>query len=265
MVKAGTLFSVALGRDAMLLGLTWVAGSVDAVSYLGLGQVFTAMMTGNMVLLGLALAQGEVLAALRSILALIGFATGAFVSAIIVERESIPTDWPPPVTGALAVEAVVLGIFSATYYFSGIPRGAGDTYFLIVLLAFAMGIQSAAVRRLRAPGIATTYITGTITSLMVDLVGWLRWIGAPPPVENPGDRATAGTSPSIPWEQRVGLLAAVVSLYCLGALSGGILETHSSSPLVSLLPTIVLTVVVLNASIRQRYQQRRSTQFQILN
>ncbi len=38
----------------MLLMLTWAAGSVDAISYLGLGHVFTAMMTGNTVLLGLA-------------------------------------------------------------------------------------------------------------------------------------------------------------------------------------------------------------------
>ena len=43
----------------MLLVLTLAAGSVDAISYLGLGHVFTAMMTGNTVLLGLALAQGE--------------------------------------------------------------------------------------------------------------------------------------------------------------------------------------------------------------
>jgi uncharacterized membrane protein YoaK (UPF0700 family) len=45
-------------RDSRLLALTWAAGSVDAISYLGLGHVFTAMMTGNTVLLGLALAQG---------------------------------------------------------------------------------------------------------------------------------------------------------------------------------------------------------------
>ncbi|HSF58280.1 MAG TPA: YoaK family protein, partial [Candidatus Binatia bacterium] len=77
-----------LGREAMLLLLTLAAASVDAISYLGLGQVFTAMMTGNTVLLGLALAQGEALAALRSILALIGFAIGVFAGAIIVERES---------------------------------------------------------------------------------------------------------------------------------------------------------------------------------
>jgi len=50
-----------LGRELMLLALTWGAGTIDAISYLGLGHVFTAMMTGNTVLLGLALAEREAL------------------------------------------------------------------------------------------------------------------------------------------------------------------------------------------------------------
>src|SRR5713101_4756396 len=112
MAKSGDVFKRAtgvgiwplpiLGRESMLLVLTWAAGSVDAISYFGLGHVFTAMMTGNTVLLGLALAQGEVLAALRSILALVGFSVGVFVGALIVERESQSPDWPAVVTNAIA-------------------------------------------------------------------------------------------------------------------------------------------------------------------
>ena len=55
----------------------------------------------------------------------------------------------------------------------------------------------------------------------------------------------------MPWEQRVGLLAAVVSLYCLGALIGSILEERSS-PLATLLPLAAVLLVVVNALIRQR-------------
>ena len=62
--------AVLLRRDAMVLVLTWAASGVDAISYLGLGHVFTANMTGNAVLLGLAVGQGQGLAALRSIIAL---------------------------------------------------------------------------------------------------------------------------------------------------------------------------------------------------
>src|SRR4029077_1900471 len=101
-----------LGRESMLLALTWAAGNIDAISYFGLGHVFTAMMTGNTVLLGLALTQGEVLAALRSVLALMGVSVGVFVGAMSGESESQPADWPAVVTNALALEAAILGIFA---------------------------------------------------------------------------------------------------------------------------------------------------------
>lgn len=237
----------------MLLALTFAAGAIDAISYLGLGHVFTAMMTGNTVLLGLALGQGEVRAALRSIVALIGFSIGVFVGAIIVERDSKPVEWPAAVTDALVFESVILGIFAAISYLFGSAR-LTVIYLLIILLACAMGIQSAAVRRLGVPGIATTYITGTLTSLMVDLLGWLRSMAAPLPVPKTVDRTVDQSSPWMPWEQRVGLLAAVVILYCFGALVGGVLESQSP-PLASLSPLAALLVVVLNAVIRQRHHR----------
>ena len=76
----------------------------------------------------------------------------------------------------------------------------GVIFLLIVLSAFAMGVQSAAVQRLGVPGIATTYITGTLTSLMVDLLGWLRSIAARLPVSRTAER---GKIQRIPWDQRV--------------------------------------------------------------
>ncbi len=240
----------------MLLALTLVAGSVDAISYLGLGHVFTAMMTGNTVLLGLALAQGELLAALRSVLALLGFAIGVFVGATIVERESEPKEWPAAVTAALGVEALILAFFSASWYASPVARTAGITYLLILLLALAMGIQSAAVRRLGVPGIATTYITGTLTSLMVDLLGWLRLLAARLPTPQPLGNSPKRL-PSIPWEQRVGLLAGVIVLYCLGALIGGVAQAQAA-PVATLLPPFILMLVVLNAAIRQHHDPRAS-------
>jgi len=255
MVKSATLPFATLGRESMLLALTWAAGSVDAISYLGLDHVFTAMMTGNTVLLGLALAQGEVLAVLRSIIALMGFAIGVFIGAIIVERDSQPVEWPEAVTGALVVEATILGLFSAISYLIGEGRSAGAVYLLITLLAFAMGIQSAAVRRLGVPGIATTYITGTLTSLMIDLLGWFRSIAAPVVIQKPAATGSIARTPSIPWDQRVGLLANVVILYCFGAFVGGILERKSSS-LASLAPLGALLLVVANALVRQRRRQR---------
>src|SRR2546422_7857246 len=93
-----------LGRDAMLLMLTWAAGTVDAISYLGLGRVFTAMMTGNTVLLALAVSEGESMAVMRSGLALAGFSAGAAAGALLFmhsdERgERAAPRTPPPAFG----------------------------------------------------------------------------------------------------------------------------------------------------------------------
>ena len=231
----------------MLLVLTGAAGCVDAISYMGLGHVFTAMMTGNTALLGMAVGQGEVRAALRSILALIGFALGVVLGAIIVESDQEQNDWPPAVTGALAVEGVVLGVFTAAWHTSR-AEGAGAIYVLILLLGLAMGIQAAAVRRLGVPGIATTYITGTVTSLFVDLVGWIR-SASRTTVTVPDDPAIRAEPNPTQWDQRVGLLAAVFVVYGFGAMIGGILQPHLS-PLATLLPLIAVAFVAANAFVR---------------
>src|SRR5437667_5295750 len=60
-----------------LLTLTFVTGLIDAVSFVGLGHVFTANMTGNVVFLGFALGGAGGLSPYRSIAALLAFALGA--------------------------------------------------------------------------------------------------------------------------------------------------------------------------------------------
>jgi len=244
-----------LGRDGMLLLLTWAAGSVDAVSYLGLGHVFTAMMTGNTVLLGMAIGQGQVLAALRSVTALGGFCLGAAVGALIVEREKKQQEWPTAVTGALALEAIALGLFTIAWHVDP-ARSGGTLHVLILLSGLAMGIQAAAVRRLGVPGIATTYITGTITSLMVDLIGYLRSATVPLLAGRSRSETASGEAPAARWEGRVGLLAGVFLFYGLGALVGSVLQVRSSS-LVTFSPLVAVALVVLNASLVGR-QARRS-------
>jgi uncharacterized membrane protein YoaK (UPF0700 family) len=128
----------------MLVLLSVAAGCVDAVSYLGLGHIFTANMTGNTVLLGLSLGQTDWQAAMRSGVALVGFIIGVAVGTVIAgrgrEREAI---WPITVSVTLAIELAVLAAFAFGFYLAG---GAAHT--LILLAALAMGLQSTAVRRL---------------------------------------------------------------------------------------------------------------------
>src|SRR5579884_811830 len=125
----------------MLVLLAVASGGVDAVSYLALGHVFTANMTGNTVLLGVAIGQARGLAALRSAIALLGFIVGAAVGAAIVGREQASDGWPPVVTAALALECAALIALAVTSRLGhGTPTGEA-LYLLIALSALAMGIQ----------------------------------------------------------------------------------------------------------------------------
>lgn len=100
-------------RNNLLLALAFAAGYIDALSYLGLSRVFTANMTGNTVLLGIALAQLDGDAAARSGLALAGFLTGAAAGAWIVERDHSQGLWPRAVTLALPVVLIAVVIIVA--------------------------------------------------------------------------------------------------------------------------------------------------------
>jgi uncharacterized membrane protein YoaK (UPF0700 family) len=122
---------------------------------------------------------------------------------VIVETGGPREEWPPAVTAALALEALALGVFAVIWQLTGPERGAGIVAVLIGRSGLAMGIQSAAVRRLGGPGIAMTYITGTLTSLVVDLMGWLRSRAVPLAAAPAAGHATAN------WEQRVGLLGGI--------------------------------------------------------
>jgi uncharacterized membrane protein YoaK (UPF0700 family) len=236
-----------LGRDAMLLVIAWAAGYMDAISYVGLGHVFTANMTGNTVLLGLALGEGKESAARRSVAALGGFVLGVTLGTLIVGRSQKEEDWPPAVTRAVTLERVILGVFAIAWYVTGAPSHDSDVYALIVLSALAMGFQSTAIRRLGVAGITTTYITGTWTSFTEGLVGWLRSLA----VSLLPSRAP-GSAPTARQEHSLSLQAAILFIYGLGAVTSGSGETRWS-PFVAVLPFGAVALVVLNAAARHRY------------
>jgi uncharacterized membrane protein YoaK (UPF0700 family) len=154
-------------RDLLLVALTFAAGSVDAVALLRL-DVFTAVMTGNIVLLGLAVGQGSFGNALRSIIALVAYGVGVIVGARIVGAVVIETHWSPKVTRALAVEWVLQLAFLIGWFITGANPDGVSAATLIALSGVAMGIQAATARAL-APGMSTTYVTGTLTALLSEL------------------------------------------------------------------------------------------------
>ncbi len=217
-------------RDALLVVLAAAAGVVDVLAYLGLERVFTANMTGNMVLLGIAAGRGEAGQVLRSGVALAGFVAGVLAGALIGGPRARRSErvWPWPVTAALGVELLVLAGFGTAWAMTG-GRPAGPAVsVLIAVSAVAMGIQSEAVRRLGVSGIATTYVTGTLTYLVAD-------------VALPGG---AGV------RRRGGVLLAVLA----GAGLGAALTVHAAR-LAALAPALLLGAVVATAAVRYRRRQ----------
>ena len=182
-------------RYLILTLLAVVAGCVDAVSFLGLEQVLTAAMTGNTVLLGLALGQGEVQAALRSTVALLGFFAGTLLGVSIVER-SRGRLWSPATAIALAIELALLVALAITWHLADGHRWIDDRFALIAAAGLAMGLQSAVAHRAGVAGIATTYVTGTLTTLAARLVGALRKRG---PRDARVEETTPAWLPAVVW------------------------------------------------------------------
>jgi uncharacterized membrane protein YoaK (UPF0700 family) len=150
-----------------LIALTFTTGLVDAVSYLGLGHVFTANMTGNVVLLGFGLAGGTGLPVLAPIVSLVSFLAGAFVGGRIQARFGAVR--PYHLIVPLAFEAFLVA--GALVYAVGVSPHPGTVAsgIVIALLAGAMGVRNAAVRSLAVPDLTTTVLTLTLTGLASDL------------------------------------------------------------------------------------------------
>jgi uncharacterized membrane protein YoaK (UPF0700 family) len=147
----------------LLVTLAVVAGCTDAVTYVSLGHVFTANMTGNTVLLGIAFVTGSTARVLRSASALAGFCLGVALAAGFIGPGQHRL-WPLRVTLALVAETAILAALAVSA--AATTAHAGRVYWLIALSGVAMGAQSAAVRAIAVPGVATTYITGTLTRLV---------------------------------------------------------------------------------------------------
>ena len=160
-------------RNTCLVALTFASGSIDAMSYLALGRVFTANMTGNVILFGVALGTSNGEAALRSCEALVAFVAGLSAGVYFIGRTDETVFWPRTAQRALWAEIALL--VALTFLWVLNIRQPLDTYttytwMLIAVAALAMGLQTGTVYLLRIRGVTSTYVTGTLTSVVVDLL-----------------------------------------------------------------------------------------------
>lgn len=163
--------SARVRRDALLVCLTLSSGAVDAISYLGLGKVFTANMTGNIVLLGLAVGRSEGSEVIRAAISLAGYGSGAFLGAHIARRGEHESIWRQEVTRVLGLEALLQAGLLTVWLATSAHPGQTAEALMVAMSALAMGFQSAAVAALGVAGVTTTYITGTLTGLLGELAG----------------------------------------------------------------------------------------------
>ncbi|AUA09365.1 MULTISPECIES: YoaK family protein [Streptomyces] len=195
------------------VALTLVTGSMDAISFLALGGVFTSVMTANLSLLGMSTASLDPELARGTVIAIAGYIVGALLSGRIVRG-------PRPARRArcaLAVELLVLGGLWAVWAAAGGHPTGGRQLGLLAVAAIAMGGQSGLVRAVGPAGFSTTYLTGILTALMVDVArgGGVRRLS----------------------------IALLVSLV-VGAAAGGLLVAHAARAAPAL-PTGLVALVLL--------------------
>src|SRR5580765_1313436 len=161
-------------RNWLLDGLTFSSGAIDSISFLGLGKVFTAFMTGNVAFLGMGIAGNPAPRIVSVLASMVAFAVGIYIATMITSSDEKKSGviWSPRTTIILGVSLLAhLGFVAIWFANSGQP-GANAIPILLAVWALAMGLQSGAVRKLHVEGIFTTAATGTYMVLAADLVHW---------------------------------------------------------------------------------------------
>lgn len=182
---------------ALMLALTFSTGMIDAVGYLGLDRVFTGNMTGNVVILGMALTGADGLPVVGPIIALVLFMAGAATAGRVLRP--IKAGWSTRTTTLFGVVGVILaGGAIASLLF---PSERPDALNFVVTgaLGYAMGMQAGAARHIAVKDVTTVVVTSTLVGLAFD--------------------STLGKGGGQPWKRRAGAIVLIL----LGALVGALL------------------------------------------
>jgi uncharacterized membrane protein YoaK (UPF0700 family) len=216
-------------RDLLLVGLTFASGAIDAVSFIALGKIFTAFMTGNLVFLGLEAAGAGESDTVRAMVALVTFTVGVFAASRVIGDSRSPSTalWPRRVSAALGLAMVLEAAFLALWASVSGEPGTASGLVLTALMATAMGLQSGAMLSLDIKGVFTTAATATVMFLSRDSARPSRSTGA--------ERAR---------------LAGVIAALIAGAAAGGLLLVHARpyAPALPLVVTALVTAVARSTS-----------------
>ncbi len=230
-------------REALIAGLAAVAGALDSWAYFGLGHLFIANMTGDTVLLGYSAATRDWPHAAATGAAIAFYVLGVFLGTLLsrpVRRlmKRAPADailWPPRITTVLSLQLLVI-VAAATLAVVFRPAQASvPAYALVSAGAVAMGLQSGAMYSLQLPGVVTTYITGTWTTIANGMALLLDG-------EERGRLKFAGL-------KRLNLQLLVVSVYWASAFAAGLMLRAFGRDALGWLPAVLLAIVVSAAAV----------------
>jgi len=213
--------------------LTMVSGLVDAVCYLGLGRVFTANMTGNIVVLGFAAAGAPGFSVSGSLTSLAVFLAGAAFAGQLSLRV---TSRSRLLLTAMLTEATLVCAAAVVAILASTVATGWGRYTAIGILAFAMGVRNAVIRHLAIRDMTTTVLTQTLTGLAAD------------------SSLAGGSNP------RAGRRSAAVVAMLAGAVIGAALYLHTGPGLPLLVAAMVTagTAIVFRLSGASRVLDRRS-------
>jgi len=202
----------------LMLALTFSTGVIDAVGYLGLDRVFTGNMTGNVVILGMALAGADDLPIVGPVIALLLFMLGALVAGRTLRP--VAAGWSGRSTVLFALVGVVILLAAVPMLVLDNPA---EPIKLAVTgaLGLAMGMQAGAARHIGVKDVTTVVVTSTIVGLAFD--------------------SKFGGASGQQWKRRLG----AVVLIGLGALVGALLLNVHIGLGMAVAAVITLVVAVL--------------------
>jgi uncharacterized membrane protein YoaK (UPF0700 family) len=153
------------------VALTFVSGAADVSAFTRLGSVFTSVMTGNIVLWGLAIARGSLTLFSHTAVAITGYVTGVAVGTLIGQRGGRAGSGPArvlavPIRWALGAELTLVTGFTVGWEVCGARPAGWAQFCLLATLAAGMGMQSVAVNEMGMTQLSTTFLTGTLTALV---------------------------------------------------------------------------------------------------
>jgi len=213
----------------LMLALTFSTGIVDAVGYLGLDKVFTGNMTGNVVILGMALTGADDLPIIGPIIALVLFMLGAAIAGRVLRP--VAAGWSGRSTTLFTVVGAVLIAAALTALFGPGTRPEWLNFSITGALGLAMGLQAGAARHIGVKDVTTVVVTSTLVGLAFD-----------------SKFAGGGKQP---WKRRAG----AVFLIGAGAAVGALL-LHVHIGLGMLVAAVITLVAALLGHIGRPYTQR---------